>query len=396
MKCYRIALWAVLTVALSACNSSQPPTELEVQKTNPLPSLHFCDGKAATIVGTSGNDLILGTAGNDVIVALGGNDTIYALGGNDTVCAGTGDDVIYLGPGHDVAFGGAGNDTIDAGPGNDRIYGQRGNDTLSCGTGANDYADGGLGQDSFAGGVNDCASYDSIGFAIHAAPLGDAGQYSLIFEGNDLVRSYVVAGCVPQNLPGPEGPFYSNWVLCNNLDFVRDKVVESPFISCTDMFKHGVLRSISVSEYRNRKWEYVKFSCSPMDHLGQLGATEQSSIRLFDFDKPGTLFSTRVSDDNLPTAFKEYNNLLQLNDNRILAFQLITDQVNTSTGELDYVSNVTVRIPSASPLLSSFDTWTCPQNMVLTGLAMGHIPANNGNYTRPVYFLAECRKLLRE
>jgi hypothetical protein len=395
MKRYQVGVLIVLLVALSACDRNQIPADLEAQKTHP-PLLQYCDGKIATIVGTFADDVIFGTGGDDVIVALAGNDIVYTLGGNDTVCAGDGDDILHLGLGHDVAFGEAGNDTIDGGPGNDSIHGQLGSDTLSCGSGASDYADGGRGQDNFVGDVNTCDSYDRIGFAVHAAPLDAAAQYSVIFDGDTLARSYVVAGCIPLNMPNLDGVFDSNWIACNDLEFVEDGVEESPFVSCTDMFPNGVLRSVSISEYRNRKWDYVTFSCSPMNHLGQLGSAEQSSSRLFDFSKSGTVYTTRVADDNLPTAFLEYGNGLELTSNRLLAFQLITDQVNATTGELDYVSNVTERIPDASPFLLNLDTWTCPENMVLTGLAVGHIPANNGNYTRPVYFLGECRKLLRE
>ena len=46
-----------------------------------------CHGFAATIVGTSGNDLLIGTPGDDVIVGLGGNDNIKGWGGKDRICA---------------------------------------------------------------------------------------------------------------------------------------------------------------------------------------------------------------------------------------------------------------------------------------------------------------------
>ena len=37
---------------------------------------------AATIVGTSGDDVIRGTDGPDVVAGLGGNDRIWGLGGD--------------------------------------------------------------------------------------------------------------------------------------------------------------------------------------------------------------------------------------------------------------------------------------------------------------------------
>jgi Ca2+-binding RTX toxin-like protein len=42
-----------------------------------------CFGKVATVVGTSGNNVLTGTPGADVIVGLGGSDRIAAGGGND-------------------------------------------------------------------------------------------------------------------------------------------------------------------------------------------------------------------------------------------------------------------------------------------------------------------------
>ena len=79
--------------------------------------VNLCDGKQATVLGTTGDDGALdGTAGDDVILAFGGNDTIDGMGGNDTICAGDGDDTINQGSspdGADVIFGGSGTDTID-------------------------------------------------------------------------------------------------------------------------------------------------------------------------------------------------------------------------------------------------------------------------------------------
>lgn len=82
----------------------------------PGPSAHAataaCNGMAATIVGSSGDDHLIGTDGNDVIVAFGGNDLIEAGDGDDVVCAGPGDDTVLGGNGDDVLRGQAGDDTI--------------------------------------------------------------------------------------------------------------------------------------------------------------------------------------------------------------------------------------------------------------------------------------------
>lgn len=53
-----------------------------------------CNGKRATIVGTSGPDRIKATRGRDVIVAGGGRDRITDVDRSDLVCAGAGKDSI--------------------------------------------------------------------------------------------------------------------------------------------------------------------------------------------------------------------------------------------------------------------------------------------------------------
>jgi Ca2+-binding RTX toxin-like protein len=65
-----------------------------------------CFGVPATIVGTSGNDVIHGTNGNDVIAALGGADAVHGRGGNDLVCGGSGTDTLFDGFGKDSLDGG--------------------------------------------------------------------------------------------------------------------------------------------------------------------------------------------------------------------------------------------------------------------------------------------------
>lgn len=103
---------------------------------------HTCQGRAATIVGTAGNDVIRGTDGNDVIVALEGNDTIEGLAGADIICAGPGADIIRAGWGNDIVLGGSGPDLIRGSRGNDALYGQAGRDEI----------EGGLGADTIVGG----------------------------------------------------------------------------------------------------------------------------------------------------------------------------------------------------------------------------------------------------
>ena len=137
---------ALLATVLSAAASGQALT---------------CDGKAATIVGTEGNDRIYGTDGDDVIVALGGIDIIRSFDGKDTICGGEGRDRIYAGRGADVIFGEGKNDGIlgqagadinSGGPGRDTLLGGGGNDNISAGGGNDKRIEGGPGADTLTGG----------------------------------------------------------------------------------------------------------------------------------------------------------------------------------------------------------------------------------------------------
>jgi Ca2+-binding RTX toxin-like protein len=93
----------------------------------------LCDGHRATMVGTSGDDVLVGTSGDDVIAGLTGSDSIEGLGGNDRLCGGFGADRLRGGPGSDRVFGGPDRvafddegsasigDTLRGGPGRDRL-----------------------------------------------------------------------------------------------------------------------------------------------------------------------------------------------------------------------------------------------------------------------------------
>ncbi|UDY22873.1 CocE/NonD family hydrolase [Nocardioides sp. Kera G14] len=71
-----------------------------------------CRGLRATIVGTSGADVLVGTSRRDVIVGGAGNDVIRGRGGNDVICGGRGKDRISGGRGRDRLYGGPGRDRI--------------------------------------------------------------------------------------------------------------------------------------------------------------------------------------------------------------------------------------------------------------------------------------------
>jgi Ca2+-binding RTX toxin-like protein len=106
-----------------------------------------CRGKAATKVGTQGDDLLLGTGGPDVIVGLGGDDVIRGLGGDDLICGNSGNDVLLGERGADVLVAGGGDDELWGGRGRDRLFGDQGKDELSGGAGS-DFGAGGAGKDS--------------------------------------------------------------------------------------------------------------------------------------------------------------------------------------------------------------------------------------------------------
>ena len=99
-----------------------------------------CNGLEATIIGTSGDDVLTGTAGDDVIVGLEGNDIIRGGLGNDVICGGSGEDTLAGQGGNDTLFGEQDDDILDGGEGgccnvatntgDDVLYGGQGDDDL--------------------------------------------------------------------------------------------------------------------------------------------------------------------------------------------------------------------------------------------------------------------------
>ena len=129
---------------------------------SPSLSVPRCGGRAATIVGTSGNDRLKGTKRTDVIAGLAGNDRISGLGANDVICGGSGNDKLLGGSGKDRLFGNNGKDLLSGGSGNDTLAGGAGRDSLDGGAGR-DRLNGNAGKDKLNGGPgNDrCAGKDS-------------------------------------------------------------------------------------------------------------------------------------------------------------------------------------------------------------------------------------------
>lgn len=65
-----------------------------------------CDGRPATILGTSAGETIVGTPRDDVIAAGHGSDVVKGKGGADRICGGYGADLLFGGPDGDRIFGG--------------------------------------------------------------------------------------------------------------------------------------------------------------------------------------------------------------------------------------------------------------------------------------------------
>jgi hypothetical protein len=99
------------------------------------PAGESCNGRPATIAGTTGPDRLQGTAGPDVISAGDGHDVVQAGGGDDVVCGGAGADLLRGGDGADVLTGGRGMDSLFGEDGDDTIAGGWGDDGCLQGPG---------------------------------------------------------------------------------------------------------------------------------------------------------------------------------------------------------------------------------------------------------------------
>lgn len=128
-------------VAVPACGSINVVLPGPIFRIDPLP---------ATLVGTSGDNILNGTAGVDRIHGLGGNDTLNGLAGNDILCGGPGDDTLIAASGNDIL----GSNFFSAEDGNDTLSGGLDNDSLNGDLG-NDFLDGRPGDDRLFGGRDD-------------------------------------------------------------------------------------------------------------------------------------------------------------------------------------------------------------------------------------------------
>jgi len=139
------------TTTMDTTTTTQPTT---TTTTAPPPAGPTCQGEAATIVGTSGDDFLQGTAGRDVILGRGGDDFIVGYGGDDVICGGSGKDRLVGGSGNDQVLGGTGSDHLIGGMGEDQLDGGSGPDQLNGGS-ENDSVFGGNGTDDLNGAAGD-------------------------------------------------------------------------------------------------------------------------------------------------------------------------------------------------------------------------------------------------
>lgn len=117
-----------------------------VESRSPCRPARACDGEQATLIGTTGDDVLRGTPGRDVIVARRGHDVVLAGAGPDLVCGGAGRDVLRGGRGRDHLHGARGKDSERGGKGSDHLRGGYGADLLRGGR-SRDRCRGGAGQD---------------------------------------------------------------------------------------------------------------------------------------------------------------------------------------------------------------------------------------------------------
>jgi Ca2+-binding RTX toxin-like protein len=143
-----------------------------------------CNFANATMVGTSGPDVLRGTSEHDVIVGRGGNDRIYGLGKGDYLCGGRGRDVLFGGPAADGLFGGRGDD---------RFYGGHGRDAMNPYDPGDDYYNGGVGTDHL-----DFETRQQVGRGITV----DLGRgYIRAGAGRDRIEKGTVEGASGTNEP---------------------------------------------------------------------------------------------------------------------------------------------------------------------------------------------------
>lgn len=150
-----------LLVATALLLGPMPPVEAAAAP--------MCLGRRATIVGTSGDDVLRGGR-RDVVVGLGGNDVIAGSGRLFYACGNGGDDEIRGGPEQDHLQGGRGDDRLYGSHRTDRLFGGAGNDVL-VGDSSKDRDRGG--PDELFGGPGHDRLYGFVGHDVLDGSSGD-------------------------------------------------------------------------------------------------------------------------------------------------------------------------------------------------------------------------------
>ena len=122
------------------------------------------DGRASTIEGNDGDNLLYAGGGDDWAGGGGGDDLLAGEAGNDHLAGGVGDDWLY---------GGEGDDWLDGGEGDDLLYGGGGDDTFLLGLAES----------------ND-RIFDHEGNNVLRLDAGDPNAVGATLDGQDLVVTY--------------------------------------------------------------------------------------------------------------------------------------------------------------------------------------------------------------
>lgn len=159
---------------LSMFGNLTPPNS----KNNQIDTI--CSGKAATILGTTGNDFFMINNSNVVTNSLEGNDIVYVKGaGKNRICLSAGDDLVFdNGAQNNIIYGGTGNDVVTTFSNLTTVDGQAGKDIIISGGKGNFFLYGGDGPDLI--------SDNSVGNSMIYGGIGDDVIYNV--SGNDTIH----------------------------------------------------------------------------------------------------------------------------------------------------------------------------------------------------------------
>lgn len=272
----------------------------------------MCDGRVATIVGTSGNDVLEGTNGPDVFAALQGDDILWGFGGDDVMCGGVGDDLIVGGGGFDIIFGAQGDDEIYAagegtlfmplalddtrgarifaGAGNDLVYGSDRWDRMQGGPGS-DVLYGFAGNDWMRGGpdrdlvVGHAGRDDLHGGGGNDQVLGDRNDTSVrAGAGNDacpnLTGTSAWRGCTTRIPVDTNDPTLPGLTLPAALDGgIQDTYVYLGYNEANEAIFVGITRDLDSAFLDQRFVGIREVSVTPLTR-GQALAVQQAVLEV--------------------------------------------------------------------------------------------------------------------